>query len=91
MAECFTCAHKLSRELTKEERAGLQRQHVAKTGRKTLLIPEMEYKCNLTGKIIKQTDPACDRYEPEPTMVEIRFALSESARKARMELKNKED
>lgn len=81
--ECFTCSHKLSRDLTKEEKDELQRKHVEKTGRKTLFIPNMEFKCNLTGAIISQTDPACDNYQGDDLMEGIRKDLSTTCKKLR--------
>lgn len=84
--ECFTCSHKLSRELSKEERDELQRDHVRETGRKTFLIPEMEFTCNVTGKKIKQIDPACEEYSPNALMVSIRKDIATTAKKLREEL-----
>ena len=85
--ECFTCAHKDSRDLTKEERDELQRQHVEKTGRKTLFIPEMEFTCKVSGLKINQTDPACDDYSGDAMMEDIRKQIAKTAAKLRKELK----
>ena len=88
MKECFTCKNKQSRELTKEERKELNRLHFEKTGRYTLFIPEMEFKCRISGKIISQIDPACEKYEGDELLVDIRKSLSDTARKLRKELNN---
>lgn len=84
--ECFTCAHKNGRELSKEERAELQRQHVEQTGRKTLLIPEMEFTCGVSGKKISQIDPACEHYSGDDVMEFIRKDIAKVAGKLRKEL-----
>ena len=88
MKECFTCQHKESRELTKEERKELGRLHFEKTGRHTLFIPEMEFKCRLSGNKISQIDPACDKYEGDNFMEDMRKSLSDTATKLRKELRN---
>lgn len=88
--ECFTCANKLSRDLSKEERDELQRQHIEKTGKKTLFIPEMEFTCKVSGKKISQIDPACDQYSGDPLMEDMRKSLSDTCRKLREELHKKE-
>jgi len=85
--ECFTCAHKDSRDLSKEERAELQRQHVEKTGKKTLFIPDMEFTCKVSGKKINQTDPACESYSGNKVMEDIRKQLAITAGKMLKELK----
>lgn len=84
--ECFTCAHKLSRYLSKDEKDELQRLNVEKTGRKTLFIPDMEYKCGVTGKIISQIDPACENYQGDSFMEEMRKEIANTARKLREDL-----
>lgn len=84
--ECFTCAHKISRELSKEERDDLQRKHIEETGRKSLLIPEMEFTCGVSGKKISQIDPACEYYSGDETLESIRKQLAKTARKLREEL-----
>ena len=86
--ECFTCAHKDSRELSKEERDELQRQHVEKTGRKTLFIPEMEFTCKVSGNKIHQTDPACEHYSGDNVMEQIRKDIAITARRLRKELED---
>lgn len=86
--ECFTCAHKNSRELSKEERAELQRQHVEQTGRKTLFIPEMEFTCQVSGKKIAQIDPACKHYSGDKFMEDVRKDIAKVAGKLRKELKD---
>lgn len=86
--ECFTCAHKESRDLSKEERAELQRQHIEKTGRKSLLIPDMEFTCKVSGLKINQTDLACDNYSGDAVMEDIRKELAKTAARLRKELKN---
>ena len=88
MEECFTCKNKQSRELTKEERKELNKLHFEKTGRYTLLIPEMEFKCGISGKIISQIDHASEKYEGDELLVDIRKSLSDTARKLRKELNN---
>lgn len=87
--ECFTCANKISRELSKEERDELQRQHVERTGRKTLFIPELEFKCSVSGNIISQIDPACENYTGDQLMEIIRKDISNTAKKLRQELNSK--
>jgi hypothetical protein len=84
--ECFTCAHKMSRDLSKDEKDELQRLHVEKTGRKTLFIPDMEFKCAITGKIISQIDPACEEYAGDSFMEDMRKEIANTARKLREEL-----
>jgi len=86
--ECFTCAHKDSRELSKEERAELQKQHIEKTGRKTLFIPEMEFTCKKSGKKISQIDIACEQYSGDDVMETIRKDIAVTARKLRKELED---
>ncbi len=88
MKECFTCANKISRELSKEEREELQKQSIAATGRKTLFIPEMEFTCKVTGKKISQIDPACDHYSGDTFMEGIRKDIAKTASKMRKELNN---
>ena len=86
--ECFTCANKISRMLTADEREELQAAHVAKTGRKTLRIPEMGFTCSVTGKEIRQIDPACNDYSGDKVMEGFRFEISNIAGKLRKELQN---
>ena len=84
--ECFTCLHKLSRDLSNEEKQEFQRKNIEKTGRKTLFVPEQEYTCEVSGKIISQIDIACDNYLGYKLMEDIRKDISESCRKMREEL-----
>ena len=81
--ECFTCANKLSIDLTKEEGEKLRKE----TGR--FSRPTLRFECKLTGKPISQIDPACDKYVANTEMVIIRKELSDIAKKLRKELNKK--
>jgi hypothetical protein len=84
--ECFTCAHKISRELSKEERKQLSDDYFKEHGRHTLLIPEMEFTCSVSGKKISQIDPACEHYSGDSFMESVRKDIAKTARKLREEL-----
>ncbi|MFA5935022.1 MAG: hypothetical protein WC827_04005 [Candidatus Paceibacterota bacterium] len=84
--ECFTCAHKLSRNLSKEEKYVLQRQYIEKNGRKSLFILNMEFKCAVTNLIIKQTDASCIYYQGDTFMEGVRKDISMWAKKQLIEL-----
>ena len=83
--QCFTCANKISTELTKEERAKMRDEEKAK-GVRFPRIPEMLFHCDVTKKQINQTDPACDDYIGDEFMEDIRKEISKTARKLRKEL-----
>lgn len=84
--ECFTCANKLSTELTQEERKEMRDAEKAK-GVKFPRIPEMIFHCKVTGKRINQTDPACDDYQGDELMVDLRKQIAKTAKRLREELK----
>lgn len=81
--ECFTCTHKMCRNLSKEERDELQKKHIEETGRKTLFIPDMEFTCDIDGKKINQTDIACENYNGDEIMELIRKDIAKTAKKLR--------
>ena len=85
--ECFTCAHKLSTDLTKEQRKDMRDEEISK-GVKWPRIPEMIFHCLITKKRISQIDPACDKYKGDDFMEEVRTEISKSAKKLREELEN---
>jgi len=84
--ECFTCKYKVGRELTIEEKNKLQEEHIKKTGKRTLLIPDMEFTCSYYNKKINQTDSACVHYEGDEFMESLRREISLTAKKIRREL-----
>jgi len=85
MKECFTCANKVSLELNKEIKRGLR-----DAGLKLMFVPDMIFYCNITGRPIKQADPACENYQGDELRENIRKNLSDWARKERQNL-NKTD
>lgn len=78
--KCFTCAHKISRELSKDERKELYRQNP------TGFVGEMEFTCGISGEKIRQIDPACEHYSGDIIMESIRKDIAKTARKLREEL-----
>ena len=83
--ECFTCNNKITTELTKEEREKIKQQNIAENNR-FKSVPELIFHCKLTGKQISQIDPACDDYEGNNFMEDIRMDIAKTARKLRNEL-----
>lgn len=75
--QCFTCSNKLVRELTNDER-----KQMRKDGVSLFDIPDNEYKCKVSGKLIKQIDPACEHYEGHQLLEKIRGDLSAWAKKS---------
>jgi len=86
--ECFTCANKLSTELTQEQRKQMRIDEKAK-GVKFPRIPELIFHCKITKKRISQIDSACEDYAANADMVDIRKMISKTATKLRKELENK--
>lgn len=84
--ECFTCANKISTELTDEQRKEMRTEAIAR-GEKWPRIPEMIFHCKVTGKRIKQIDPACESYSDDPVLVDVCKMISKTAKKLREELK----
>jgi hypothetical protein len=62
MPDCFTCKNKKERSLSSEEISKKRIEQFKKTG-VMLPISFLEFKCDITGKIISQNDPACDDYK----------------------------
>lgn len=83
--ECFTCSHKVSTELTKDERKKLK-EELDSNGVKYIRIPEMIFHCKLSGMQINQTDDACDHYLGDKVMEDIRKDLSKIAMNLRKNL-----
>lgn len=83
--ECFTCNNKITTELTKEEREKIKQQNIAENNR-FKSVPELIFHCKLTGKQINQIDPACDDYEGNNFMEDIRMDIAKTVRKLRSEL-----
>ena len=82
--ECFTCSNKLSKELSAEEKKLIKEANIANNNPYER-IPDMIFHCKVSGKQIKQTDPACNEYNPDDFMVRIRKDISNTARKLRKE------
>lgn len=85
--QCFTCKNKLSRYLNDDEVKEIKKK-LKEDGVKYPRVSDIEFKCKLTNKIISQIDPACDEYEADDVMVDIRVQLAKTARKLRRELNN---
>ena len=85
--ECFTCANKISRELSKEERREYNRLYKERTGKICWSTPEMEFTCKVSGLKINQTDPACEHYEGDEVMEGLRSDLAQWAKKEREKLR----
>ena len=83
--ECFTCANKISTELTQEQRKTMKEEATAR-GEKWPRIPELIFHCKVTNKQISQIDPACEHYSDDADLVDIRRMISETATKLRKEL-----
>jgi hypothetical protein len=83
--ECFTCANKICTELSQDERKELKEQY-KKEGKSVLRVPEMLFHCDITKEQINQTDPACEHYQSNKDMVDIRKMLSDKAKELRKEL-----
>ena len=83
--ECFTCQNKQSHELSLDERRQMTYEHRA-NGERFYVAPEMIFNCKITGKSIRQIDPACDNYKSNKELVEIRGMISKTARKLRNDL-----
>jgi len=83
--ECFTCANKKTTELTQDQRKQMRAEAI-NNGEKYPSIPELIFHCAVTGKQIKQTDPACNDYKLDKLMEEIRVDIAKTARKLRKEL-----
>ena len=47
---------------------------------------KLEFHCKVTGKKIRQIDPACDEYDGDNFMEDIRMEIAKTARKLRKEL-----
>ena len=83
--QCFTCANKLSKELSAEEKKDIEIINLANNN-PYKRIPEMIFNCKVSGERINQTDPACNDYESDKFMEDIRVEISKTARKLRKEL-----
>lgn len=83
--ECFTCVNKLSTELTEEERKKIRDTEKA-MGVRFPRVSKMIFHCKITGKRINQTDPACDDYQGDDLLLDIRKGITETAKKLRQEL-----
>ena len=46
----------------------------------------LTFRCKISGNNISQIDPACDHYEPDKDLVEIRMLLAAKARQLRKQL-----
>lgn len=84
--ECFTCKNKESKELTETEIKKIKADNIA-NNKPYERIPELIFTCKATGNRIKQTDPACSKYNPDDFMIDIRRDISKTARKLRRELR----
>jgi hypothetical protein len=62
--ECFTCKNKESKELTETEIKKINADNIA-NNKPYDRIPELIFTCKATGNRIKQTDPACGKYNPD--------------------------
>ncbi len=87
MPECFTCSHKLCRERTNEEIISIKEQNKV-NGKRWHYVSDLAFKCKISNKEIRQTDTACDNYQPNSKMVNIRKDISKSARKMLEELRD---
>jgi len=83
--ECFTCSNKISTELTDEQRKKMKTEAIA-AGEKWPRIPEMIFHCKVSGKQIRQIDPACEHYADDADLVDIRKMIAKTATKLRKEL-----
>jgi len=83
--ECFTCAHKRTIELTKEDKKAIREKNIA-DGRKFKRIPDLEFECRISGNKIDQIDPACKHYQASSFMCEIRECISNTAKELRKEI-----
>lgn len=81
MKECFSCKHKISKELTIEEIVELQTKYIEFLEKKILFIPKLEFKCELTGIVIKQIDSACNNYSGNKVMEDIRKDISNTIKR----------
>jgi len=89
MKECFTCANKISTELTADQRKEMK-EHAIAIGEKLTRIPEMIFHCKVSGLKISQIDPACENYSGDSFMEGMRVEIAKTAKKLRKELLNPE-
>lgn len=77
--QCFTCSNKQCRKRTKEEIQELRKVE-------GFYVSELEFKCAVSGKIIKQTDPSCEHYAGHELLEKVRTSLSDFAKRKLKEL-----
>lgn len=78
--ECFTCKHKIRKQLSPEIRKRMKEQAIA-NGEKFPRIPDGVYYCMLSNAKINQTDLACYKYEGHELLESIRLDMSKAIQK----------